>query len=107
MAPASARWWTLSRRSSRTGDAAGNLYATWDTQGPGGDIGWLSFGHGWLCGPAQVSTGFGASAVWPGDTIGISALPQNQSGKTPVMLSWGSAVDGTTSQIWATSVPAC
>ena len=145
-------------------DAAGNLYATWDTQGPDGDIGWLSFstdhghtwsdafrattdhdnaehimaviggragvayvgwladnapqgfaqylrpfaiGHGWVCGPAQVSTGFGASAVWPGDTIGISALPQTQGGKTVIMLSWGSAVDGTTSQIWATSVPAC
>jgi BNR repeat-like domain len=24
-------------------DAAGNLYATWDTQSPGGDIGWLAF----------------------------------------------------------------
>ena len=24
-------------------DAAGNLYATWDTQGPGRDIGWLSY----------------------------------------------------------------
>src|SRR5262249_9617828 len=24
-------------------DAAGNLYATWDTQSPGGDIGWLSY----------------------------------------------------------------
>ena len=24
-------------------DAAGNLYATWDTQRPGGDIGWLSY----------------------------------------------------------------
>jgi hypothetical protein len=145
-------------------DAAGNLYATWDTQGPGGDTGWLSFstdhghtwsqafrattdhdnaehimaviggqagvayvgwladnanpgfaqylrpfaiGHGWLCGPAQVSTGFGAPPVWPGDTIGMSALPGEPGGKTTIMLSWGSAVDGTTSQIWATSVPAC
>src|SRR5215470_13265182 len=24
-------------------DAAGNLYATWETQSPGGDIGWLSY----------------------------------------------------------------
>lgn len=24
-------------------DAGGNLYATWDTQSPGGDIGWLSY----------------------------------------------------------------
>lgn len=35
-------------------DAAGNLYATWDTQHPGGDIGWLSYSadHGRTWSPA-------------------------------------------------------
>jgi hypothetical protein len=39
-------------------DAAGNLYATWDTQGRGGDIGWLSYstdhGTSWSS-PIRVS----------------------------------------------------
>lgn len=139
-------------------DAAGTLYATWDTQQPGGDIGWLSYstnggriwsparrvtpdhGHaehimaviggkpgiaylgwltggpffdrsalsfsqylrvfsircGWLSAPIRVSGRPGNGHVWPGDTIGISLLPGWR-----VMLSWGSAVGGTTSQIWA------
>jgi hypothetical protein len=128
-------------------DAAGNLYATWDTQGtnPDGsasDIGWLSFSadhgehwsaplqvptdrlnvphimevtgggagiayvswlsdsnpagyalylrafsitRGWLSGPAQISAGYGSSAVWPGDTTGLSTLSP-----TDVVASWGS-----------------
>ena len=39
-------------------DAAGNLYATWDTQHPGGDIGWLSYStnHGWTWSPARRVT---------------------------------------------------
>ena len=125
-------------------DAAGNLYATWDTQNNGEDVGWLSFStnrgrtwskpvqapadrlevphiiqvaggppgvayvgwlsssnpsgyalflrafsvtSGWLSDPIQVSTQFGDTSVWPGDTFGIAALST-----TEVALAWGSAV---------------
>jgi hypothetical protein len=39
-------------------DSAGNLYATWDTQHPGGDIGWLSYSldHGKTWSPARRVT---------------------------------------------------
>jgi len=39
-------------------DAAGTLYATWDTQQPGGDIGWLSYStdHGRTWSPARRAT---------------------------------------------------
>jgi BNR/Asp-box repeat len=39
-------------------DAAGTLYATWDTQRPGGDIGWLSYStdHGRTWSPARRVT---------------------------------------------------
>ena len=143
-------------------DAAGILYATWDTQRPGGDIGWLSYSaddgrtwsaarrvtpdhdtaehimavagggpgtayagwlsdnsprgfaqylrpfsvrKGWLSAPVRVSRQFGAPAVWPGDTIGVSVLPSGR-GQPRIMVSWGSAVSRQTSQIWATSVTA-
>ncbi len=50
-------------------DAAGNLYATWDTQSPGGDIGWLSYStdHGRTWSPAQRSrpTTTRPSTSWP------------------------------------------
>ena len=143
-------------------DASGTLYATWDTQHPGGDIGWLSYStdggrtwsparrvtpdhdqaehimavaggrpgiayvgwltggpffgvpsprpfsqylrvfsvrRGWLSAPIRVSLRSGNGRVWPGDTIGISLLPGRR-----VMLSWGSAVGGRVSQIWARQV---
>jgi hypothetical protein len=144
-------------------DAAGNLYATWDTQGtnPDGsakDTGWLSFStdgglqwsdptqapvdtlnvphimeasgggsgvayvgwlsnsnpqgyaqylrafsitRGWLSAPFRVSTQYGDSSVWPGDTFGISTLGSGQ-----LALSWGSAVPdtGKKSDIYATNV---
>jgi hypothetical protein len=145
-------------------DAAGNLYATWDTQGtnPDGsanDVGWLSFStdhgtrwsapvqvppdrlnvphimevagggsgvayvswlstsnpagyalylrtfsvtRGWLSGPEQVSTGYGDSSVWPGDTTGLSTLSPNE-----VVASWGSdvsALSGKQSEIYAANV---
>ena len=144
-------------------DAAGNLYAAWDTQGSnpdgsGNDVGWLSFSTdhgerwsapvqapadrldvphimevagggtgiafvgwlsnsnpqgyaqylrafsitgGWLSEPAQVSTQFGDSSVWPGDTFGISTLSPTQ-----VVLSWGSATPttGKKSEIFAATV---
>jgi len=141
-------------------DAAGTLYATWDTQRPGGDIGWLSYStnhgrtwsaarrvtpdhdraehlmavagsrpgiaylawlsdstrpgfaqylrpfsvrRGWLSAPVRVSRKFGAPAVWPGDTIGVSVLSRGH-GWPRIMVSWGSAVSHHTAQIWATQV---
>jgi hypothetical protein len=139
-------------------DAGGNLYAVWDTQGPGNDIGWLSYStdhgrrwsepvqvpldqlnvphvmevaggaagiayvsfvsssdprgyaqylrtysiaHGWLSTPVQVSTEFGDTSVWPGDTFGISTLSPGH-----VVLSWGSATpsSGKKSDIFAANV---
>jgi hypothetical protein len=133
-------WWIDGAISE---DSAGNLYATWDTQGAE-DVGWLSFStdhgkhwsalvrvtgsdgsavhimevagggsgvayvswltdasgayqqfvrpysitKGWLT-PAAilVSTQGGDVSVWPGDTTGISTLPDGK-----VVLSWGSGV---------------
>jgi hypothetical protein len=147
-------------------DAAGNLYATWDTQGtnPGGsgnDTGWLSFStdhgahwsapvqvpsdrrnvphimevtgggrgiaylswlsdsnsagyalyvrafsltRGWLSGPVQISTGYGDSSVWPGDTTGLSTLSP-----ADVVASWGSDypdLSGKQSEIYAANIAA-
>ncbi len=147
-------------------DAAGNLYATWDTQGtnPDGsanDIGWLSYSadhgarwsapvqvppdrlnvphimevtgggrgiayvswlsdsnpagyalylrtfsvtRGWLSGPAQISTDYGSSAVWPGDTTGLSSLSP-----TDMVASWGSdypGLSGKKAQIYAANIAA-
>lgn len=126
-------------------DAAGNLYAVWDTQGASTDTSWISFStdggahwspaiqatpdslqvphimevtggpsgigyvsflsssdprgyamylrtfsvtKGWISPAFQVSTQFGDTSTWPGDTTGLSYLGGNQ-----VALSWGSAVD--------------
>jgi len=141
-------------------DRAGNLYATWDTQRPGGDVGWLSYSSdhgrtwsaarrvtpdhdnaehimavtagprgtayvgwlsdnsahgfaqyvrafsiraGWRTGPLQVSRQFGNRNIWPGDTIGISMLPSTGNRPHTVQLSWGSAVNGSTSEIFGAS----
>jgi hypothetical protein len=139
-------------------DAGGNLYAVWDTQGSGNDVGWLSYStdhgadwsapvhvppdqlqvphvmevsgggsgtayvsffssadprgyadylrtfsitRGWLSEPVRVSPEFGDTAVWPGDTFGISTLSPGH-----VVLSWGSATPATAkkSEIWAAPV---
>jgi hypothetical protein len=147
-------------------DAAGNLYATWDTQstnldGSANDIGWLSFStdhgshwsapvqapadrlsvphitevtgggsgtayvswlsdsnpagyalflrafsvtRGWLSGPAQITVGYGNSAVWPGDTTGLSMLSP-----TDMVASWGSDyadVSGNQAEIYTANIGA-
>ena len=153
-----AEWWIDGDIGT---DAAGNLYATWDTQGNDAngnpnDVGWISdstdhgatwstpaqvpdgtanvphivqvagagageayvgwlsgsnpsgyaqyldafsVAKGWQSAPIQVSQQFGASSVWPGDTFGISAGSAGQA-----LLSWGSAVNGTDSEIFAAPV---
>jgi hypothetical protein len=147
-------------------DAAGNLYATWDTQGTSSDgsatdTGWLSYStdhgsrwsapiqatadrlnaphimevtgggsgtaylswlsdgnpagyalylrafsttRGWLSGPAQITAGYGSSAVWPGDTTGLSALSP-----VDMVASWGSDctdLSGNQAEIYAANVAA-
>jgi hypothetical protein len=150
-----AEWWI---DGSIGRDAAGNLYAAWDTQGDTTDVGWISFStdggtswspaiqatpdqlqvphimevaggpsgiayvstltssdprgyaiylrafsltRGWLSAPFQVSTQFGDTSTWPGDTTGCSYL-----GGGRVALSWGSAVDAKNKKddIYAASV---
>jgi hypothetical protein len=149
-----ANWWI---NGSIAIDAGGTLYATWDTQTSGADVGWLSYSTdngatwsaptrvsqdntnaahimevtggpagtayvGWqtsapsqgyatylqtfttasgLVGtPQQISTNYGNSSVWPGDTFGLTTLPNNQ-----LAVSWGSADNGSsTAEIYATIV---
>jgi len=58
--------------------------------------------RGWLSDPFMVSTAFGDTSVWPGDTFGISTLSP-----TSVVMSWGSAVPSAyqkKSDIFATTV---
>jgi hypothetical protein len=77
-------------------------------------VGWLSgssprgyaqyvreyvIGKGWQTKPIQVSRQFGNPSIWPGDTIGISALPGP--GKPRCELSWGSAVGNANGEIYA------
>lgn len=87
------------------GGGAGTAYVGWlSNSNPQGYAQYLrafSINRGWLTAPFQVSTKFGESSVWPGDTFGISTLSANQ-----VVLSWGSAVasTGKKSDIYATSV---
>ena len=61
----------------------------------------FSVNRGWLSAPLQVSSQFGDSSVWPGDTFGISTLSAGN-----LALSWGSAVPSTgkKSDIYATTV---
>ena len=139
-------------------DSAGNLYAVWDTQGSGNDVGWLSYStdhgahwstpvqvppdqlqvphvmeiagggsgiayvsffssadprgyadylrtfsitRGWLGDPVRVSSDFGDTSRWPGDTFGIDTLSPGN-----VVLSWGSATgaNGKKSDIFAADV---
>jgi hypothetical protein len=61
----------------------------------------FSIKSGWLSGPVQVSTEFGDTSVWPGDTFGISTLSPGH-----LVLSWGSATpsSGKKSDIFAATV---
>jgi hypothetical protein len=49
-------WWI---DGSLASDTAGNLYVTWDTQGTGGDIGWITYStdHGLTWSPMMRVTG--------------------------------------------------
>jgi hypothetical protein len=65
----------------------------------------FSIKHGWLAPVTQVSSEYGAPAIWPGDTFGLSVLPGRNGPGAPehVALSWGSAVGGSqNSEIYTT-----
>jgi hypothetical protein len=86
------------------GGAPGVAYVGWlANNSPRGYAQYLrtfSVGHGWLSGPRLISRQYGNTAIWPGDTFGISTLGPRQ-----LMLSWGGAVGGSPdSEIFAAPV---
>jgi len=87
------------------GGGPGVAYAGWlADSSPRGYAQYLrtfSITRGWLSGPRRISARYGSTAIWPGDTFGISAVRDRHT----VMLSWGSAVGGSpNSEIFATPV---
>ena len=78
------------------GSRAGTAYVAWQTSAPAqGYATYLrpfSIRHGWLAPAIKVSAAYGNARVWPGDTFGISALPDGR-----ISLTWGSAA-GTAGQ---------
>jgi BNR/Asp-box repeat len=89
-----------------TGAGSGIAYVSWlSDSNPAGYALFLrtfSVSRGWLSGPAQISTDYGSSAVWPGDTTGLSTLSP-----TDVVASWGSDypdVSGNHAEIYAADV---
>ena len=90
------------------GGGSGIAYVSWlsDSNPPGYALYLRAFSitRGWLSGPVQISTEYGDTAVWPGDTIGLSALSP-----TDVVASWGSDypdVSGKQAEIYAANVAA-
>ncbi|HET7466278.1 MAG TPA: sialidase family protein [Candidatus Dormibacteraeota bacterium] len=87
------------------GGASGTAYVGWLTSSTSGGytqyLRAFSTRTGWLSDQFQVSSQFGDTAVWPGDTFGISAVAPGR-----VVLSWGSATPttGKKSQIFAAAV---
>ena len=64
----------------------------------------FSVTRGWLSGPSQITAGHGSSAMWPGDTTGLSALSP-----TDVEASWGSdypGISGNQDAIYAVNIAA-
>jgi hypothetical protein len=88
------------------GGAPGIAFVGWLTDSsPRGYAQYLrtfSITRGWLSGPRLISSQYGHSAIWPGDTFGISTLAGNPH---MLMLSWGSAVGrSANSEIFAAPV---
>ena len=84
-----------------SGTAYVSFFSSADPRGYAEYLRTFSVTRGWLSAPAQVSTDFGDTSVWPGDTFGISTLSAGQ-----VVLSWGSATgaNGKKSDIFAANV---
>jgi hypothetical protein len=87
------------------GGAAGTAYVSWlassDPRGYALYLRTFSVKGGWSSAPQQVSTEFGDTSVWPGDTTGISLVSPFQ-----LALSWGSATpsSGKKSDIFVATV---
>jgi len=73
------------------GGPAGTAYIAWQTSAPArGYATYLrpfSIRRGWLAPAITVSAAYGNAAIWPGDTFGISPLPDDS-----IFLTWGSAL---------------
>lgn len=83
------------------GGSNGIVYLGWlspsDSRGYALYLRVYSIKSGWLSSAVRISNQFGNTAIWPGDTFGISTLGPNS-----LVLSWGSAVGGApTSSIFA------
>jgi hypothetical protein len=72
------------------GGRPGIAYIAWQTSAPAqGYATYLrpfSVQHGWLGPATKVSAAYGNAGIWPGDTFGISSLPDGR-----ISLTWGSA----------------
>jgi len=91
-----------------TGGGTGIAYLSWlSDSNPAGYALYLrafSISRGWLSGPQQISTHYGDSAVWPGDTTGLSTLTP-----TDIVASWGSdypGLSGNKAEIYAANAAA-
>jgi hypothetical protein len=88
-----------------TGGGSGTAYVSFfssaDPRGYAEYLRAFSITRGWLSAPVQVSSEFGDTSVWPGDTFGISTLAPGK-----VVLSWGSATpsSGKKSDIFSATV---
>lgn len=76
------------------GGGSGVAYVSWlsssDSRGYALYLRAFSVAAGWLSAPDRVSTAFGDTSVWPGDTTGISTLDS-----THVVVAWGGATFAT------------
>jgi len=86
------------------GGPAGTAYVGWQTNAP--SQGYATYlqtfttASGLIGSPQQISVNYGNRSVWPGDTFGLAAMPNNQ-----LAVSWGSADNGSsTAEIYATTV---
>ena len=90
------------------GSGAGVAYVSWlPNSNPAGYAEYLrafSISRGWISPPARISARYGSTAVWPGDTTGLSTLSPGE-----VVASWGSdypVVSGKKAEIYAANVAA-
>ena len=91
-----------------TGAGSGTAHVSWlSDSNPAGYALFLrafSVTRGWLSVPAQITTSYGSSSVWSGDTTGLSALSP-----TDVVASRGSDypdVSGNQDEIYAANIAA-
>jgi len=84
-----------------SGIAYVSFFSSADPRGYADYLRTFSITRGWLSDPTQVSSEFGDTSRWPGDTFGISTLSPGN-----VVLSWGSATgaNGKKSDTFAVNV---